>query len=127
MDKREVARELLKLARMLTGASYRDYVKEADTRFLEEAANGIKKIAGRHAERVAVTGTSVALLVYTGEDSSDIPLEVTFSVYAAKDGDAVVMMFTKSAYGNHDEDFRVKQGVLTSQFLVDKFRNVFGA
>lgn len=109
------------------GRSFADFQKKAMSDFLRSAIPRIKKIAGNKAERVEVSGVTVPLLKYEGQDMSDMDLKVVMSIVPMQDFRVELMHWYESAMdGKKKGTISTKTGLLTTDTLVQTFQNAFG-
>jgi len=142
---RDLAKRLRKVASMVdaqpiklmasievtaAGTAYYEFLADADEAFLKGAVAGIKKTAGGYAEKVQVMRSRHTVwLEYTGQDRSDMDFEIAFNIVMSgpSANDVLLMWHGKKAMGGFfSEEKKYKIGVLTTQTVVDTFKNYFG-
>lgn len=109
--------------------TYADFVYQGEALFLQEVAKRVRKIAGGHAQRVQVArqGGRAPMLVYEGEDRSDMNLEFTLHLISTSPQDVILSWFGESTmHGRFSEKQNFKWGQLTPDAAASIFQGVFG-
>lgn len=104
--------------------SWDHYVELAQQAFLKEAAKGVNKLAGPKGK--TKLSKDPAYLTYTGVDTRDLGLDISFHLIITSASDAVLSVFGKSAkLGNIDEKKQYKWGVLEPGDVAVLFHRYF--